>query len=260
VFGASITVFHLPLLLAVLLTLGVAGAIGAINANIVIRTRLPGFIVTLAFLFILRGLSLAGLQWATGGSTQRRGITEAVEGHSLPSLFNGKASEGLFTTLAERQPIPRFANGEAMVTGIPVEIVRFVVPTGLATWVLLRTPRGNWIFASVGDPVAAKDSGVPVTKVKVGWFALAALCAALVAVLTALGSGSTDARRGFRKEFEAIIAAVIGGCLLAGGHGSAIGAFLGSVIFGMVLIGLTYTRIDQDWYLVFLGGMLLVAV
>lgn len=260
VFGASITVLHLPLLVAVLLTLVVAGVIGAINANIVIRTGLPSFIVTLAFLFILRGLSLVGLKWATGGSTQLRGITEAVEGHTLLGIFNGKAFEGLFEALAERRLIPRFDNGEAMITGIPVEIIWFIVLTGVATWVLLRTPLGNWIFASGGDPVAAKNSGVPVRKVKIGLFVLAALCAALVAVITVLGSGSTDARRGFQKEFEAIIAAVIGGCLLSGGYGSAIGAFLGSIIFGMVLIGLTYTRIDQDWYLVFLGGMLLVAV
>ena len=53
---------------------------------------------------------------------------------------------------------------------------------------------------------------------------------------------------------------MIGGCLLTGGYGSAIGAFFGAIIFGMVLIGLSYTQIDQDWYLVFLGGMLLVAV
>ncbi len=59
---------------------------------------------------------------------------------------------------------------------------------------------------------------------------------------------------------EAIIAAVIGGCLLTGGYGSAIGAFFGSIIFGMVVIGLTYTDFDQDWFQVFLGGMLLIAV
>ena len=62
------------------------------------------------------------------------------------------------------------------------------------------------------------------------------------------------------KEFEAIIAAVIGGCLLTGGYGSAIGAFFGAIIFGMVVIGLTYTDIDQDWFQVFLGAMLLLAV
>jgi simple sugar transport system permease protein len=89
---------------------------------------------------------------------------------------------------------------------------------------------------------------------------LTACCAALVAIITVIDAGSTDARRGFMKEFEAIIAAVIGGCLLTGGYGSAIGAFFGATIFGMVLIGLTYTDIDQDWYQVFLGAMLLLAV
>ncbi len=81
-----------------------------------------------------------------------------------------------------------------------------------------------------------------------------------MAILTVVDAGSTDAARGKQKEFEAIIAAVIGGCLLTGGYGSAIGAFFGAIIFGMVAIGLTYTKIDQDWYLVFLGVMLLIAV
>ena len=89
---------------------------------------------------------------------------------------------------------------------------------------------------------------------------LTACAAALVAVLTVLDAGSTDARRGFQKEFEAIIAAVIGGCLLTGGYGSAIGAFIGAIIFGMVSIGLTYTSFDSDWFQVFLGAMLLLAV
>jgi simple sugar transport system permease protein len=260
VFAATLVVFKLPLFVAVMLTLAVAGVIGVLNAWIVIRTGLPSFIVTLAFLFILRGLSLVGLKWATGGSTQLRGVTEAVAGSALLGLFTGKAFEGLFAWMGEHDLIPRFPNGEVMVTGVPVEIVWFVVLTALATWVLLRTPLGNWIFASGGDAIAAKNSGVPVRNVKIGLFVLAALCAGLVAIITVLDSGSTDARRGFQKEFEAIIAAVIGGCLLTGGYGSAVGAFLGSIIFGMVMIGLTYTRIDQDWYLVFLGAMLLVAV
>lgn len=260
IFGVAIVVLKLPLLLAVLLTLLVAGAIGALNASIVISTGLPSFIVTLAFLFILRGLSLVGLKWATGGSTQLRGIGDAVQGSALLGLFSGKAFEGLFRSLGRHGMIPLFPSGEPMISGIPVEIVWFVLLTALATWVLLRTPLGNWIFASGGDASAAKNSGVPVRKVKIGLFILAALCAALVAIMTVLDSGSTDARRGFQKEFEAIIAAVIGGCLLTGGYGSAVGAFLGAIIFGMVMIGLTYTRIDQDWYLVFLGGMLLVAV
>ncbi len=259
-FGACVVTFGLPLIIAIPATLVFAACVGAGNGQIVLATGLPSFIVTLAFLFILRGLSLVGLKWATDGSTQLRGVRDAVEGDWLAPIFSGDAFPGFFTMLANAGMIDTFKNGTPKVTGIPVEIIWFVIIALLATYVLQKTPFGNWIFASGGDANAASNSGVPVKRVKLILFMITACCAALVAVITVLDSGSTDARRGFQKEFEAIIAAVIGGCLLTGGYGSAIGAFFGAIIFGMVLIGLTYTDIDQDWYLVFLGGMLLVAV
>ncbi len=260
IFGAAVTVLHLPLIFALALTLAVAALCGVINGQVVIRSGLPSFIVTLASLFILRGLSLVGLKWATGGSTQMRGVREAAATDPLMPFLSGDAFPGFFRWLGDQGLIATFPNGAPKVTGVPVEIVWFVLLTLLATWVLLKTPVGNWIFAAGGDANAATNSGVPVRKVKTGLFILTACCAALVAVITVLDAGSTDARRGFQKEFEAIIAAVIGGCLLTGGYGSAVGAFLGAIIFGMVMIGLTYTQIDQDWYQVFLGGMLLIAV
>lgn len=260
VFGTALVVWHLPLGVAILFTAAFAVGVGVVNAQVTMKTGLSSFIVTLAFLFILRGLTLVGLKWASGGATQLRGMKEEVAGDPLASIFSGDAFPGLFTWLAERGMIETFANGTPTVPGIPVEILWFIGFALVATWVLLRTRFGNWIFASGGDAKAARKSGVPVSRVKTTLFILTALCATLVAILTVLDAGSTDARRGFQKEFEAIIAAVIGGCLLTGGYGSAIGAFLGSIVFGMVLIGLTYTSIDQDWYLVFLGAMLLIAV
>lgn len=250
----------LPLAIAIAVTFAAAAAIGIINGLIVIRTRLPSFIVTLAFLFILRGLTLIGLKWATGGSTQLRGLRETFEAGPMSEIFSGVAFESLFSWLASREMIETFANGQPKVTGIPVSIIWFAALTVLATWVLLRTRMGNWIFAAGGDPAAARASGVPVDRVKIALFVVTACAAALVAILTVLDSGSTDARRGLQKEFEAIIAAVIGGCLLTGGYGSAVGAAIGAVIFGMVLIGLSYTSFDSDWFPVFLGGMLLIAV
>ena len=259
-FGVCVVNLGLPLIVAIPITLLFAALVGTVNGQIVIRTGLPSFIVTLAFLFIYRGLSLVGLKAATDGSTQLRGVRPAVENDFLTPIFSGDAFPGLFLALADMGLIDTFQNGTPKVKGIPVEILWFVVIALLATYVLLRTPVGNWIFASGGDANAASNSGVPVRNVKIGLFVVTAMCAALVAIITVLDSGSTDARRGFQKEFEAIIAAVIGGCLLTGGYGSAIGAFFGAIIFGMVLIGLSYTQIDQDWYLVFLGGMLLIAV
>ncbi|MCF6326644.1 MAG: ABC transporter permease [Devosiaceae bacterium] len=259
-FSVAVVNFGMPLFMAIPATLAFAAAVGSINGQIVVRTGLPSFIVTLAFLFILRGLSLVGLKLATGGSTQLRGVREAVEGDFLVPFFSGDAFPGFFAWLASIGWIETFKNGVPKVTGIPVEILWSIALVVLATYVLLRTPVGNWIFASGGDPEAASNSGVPVKKVKISLFMLTAACAALLAIIQVLDAGSTDARRGFQKEFEAIIAAVIGGCLLTGGYGSAIGAFFGSIIFGMVVIGLTYTDFDQDWFQVFLGGMLLLAV
>ncbi|WP_245435325.1 ABC transporter permease [Microvirga calopogonii] len=260
VFGAFITLSGWPLLLAIAATFVVAAVLGGLNGQMVIRTRLPSFIVTLAFLFILRGLSLVGLKWATGGSTQMRGIGDQAGEGIIRELFSGVAFEGVFSWLAAHDIIAKFPNGTPTVTGVPISIVWFILFALLATWLLLRTRAGNWIFAAGGDANAARNSGVPVDRVKTALFMLTACAAALVAILTVLDAGSTDARRGFQKEFEAIIAAVIGGCLLTGGYGSAIGAFFGAIIFGMVSIGLTYTRFDSDWFQVFLGAMLLLAV
>jgi simple sugar transport system permease protein len=260
VLGVCLVVLGWPFELALAGAFAVAAMLGALNGQIVIRTRLPSFIVTLAFLFILRGLSLVGLKAATGGSTQLRGIADAASGSPLAGLFQGVAFSGLFKWLAEMGLIARFPSGLPTVEGVPVSIIWFVGFALLATWILLKTNLGNWIFAAGGDANAARNSGVPVRRVKTGLFIATACSATLVATLQVMNTGSTDALRGDQKEFEAIIAAVIGGCLLTGGYGSAIGAFFGAIIFGTVSIGLTYTRIDSDWFKVFLGGMLLLAV
>lgn len=260
VFGGFLVALKIPFEVSLAMTLLVAAAVGLSNAQITYRTRLPSFIVTLAFLFILRGLSLVGLKALTGGATQLRGFTEAADGSFLAPFFMGEAFKGVFDWLGRHDLIDTFSNGTPKITGVPVSIVWFFGIAIVATVILVRTRFGNWVFAAGGDPAAARNSGVPVQRVKTTLFIVAACCAALVGILTVLDAGSTDARRGVQKEFEAIIAAVIGGCLLTGGYGSAIGAVFGSIIFGIVLIGLTYTRIDQDWYLVFLGAMLLLAV
>ncbi len=260
IFGVLLVNLHLPMILAVLGTLVMAGLFGALNGQLVIRTKLPSFIVTLAFLFILRGLSLVGLKLATGGNTILSGVAPAGKPGFADHLFSGDTLTGLFAWLTAHGMIAKLPNGKPSVHGVPVSVVWFVLITALATWVLLRTRFGNWIFASGGDANAARNSGVPVNRVKTILFVCTALSAALVAIITSLDTASTDALRGLQMEFEAIIAAVIGGCLLTGGYGSAIGAFFGALIFGTVEIGLTYTNFDSDWFQVFLGAMLLLAV
>ncbi len=257
--GIPLVLWEWSLPLSLIFAFCVSAGVGALNGFIVLRSGLPSFIVTLAFLFILRGLTLVGLKEATG-TTQLRGIKEAANDSWLLELFSGDAFEGLFVWLAEQGMIETFKNGTPKVTGVPVEIIWFVIFAIFASFLLNKTRFGNWIFAAGGDANAARNIGVPVNRVKIILFMLTAAAATLVAAITVLEYSTADASRGLLKEFHAIIAAVIGGCLLTGGYGSAIGAMIGAVIFGMVQIGITYTNINLDWFQVFMGAILLIAV
>src|SRR5918999_1944136 len=230
-----LTEYQTPLWMALIITFVGAGAVGAINGFVVVRTGLPSFIVTLAALFIVRGLTLAITRNITG-RTQVGGVREEAGDGFLLDLFGGKIGD------------------------FPVSIFWAIGITVLATFVLLRTRFGNWIFGAGGDPDAARNVGVPVARVKIILFVCTALGAALLAAIQVTSAGSADVLRGELREFYAIAAAVIGGCLLTGGYGSAIGAFFGALLFGMVEQGIFFTGVDSDWFQVFLGSMILVAV
>lgn len=235
-------------------------ALGWLNGYLVIKTRLPSFIVTLAFLFILRGLTLA-LSIYFANRTIVSGIGDlAAEDWLASTLFHGYVGESAAEWLASAGVLDRLDNGAPLVAGIPKVIVWWLLLAVACHYILTRTRIGNWIFASGGDANAAKNVGVPVSQVKIGLFMFTAFCATLFATLQVCDIGSAAADRGVQKEFEAIIAAVIGGTLLSGGFGSVIGACFGALIFGVVQIGITYTNASSDLFRVFLGLMLLIAV
>jgi simple sugar transport system permease protein len=254
-----------PVWASVLFAFATAIGLGFVNGWLVIKTGLPSFIVTLAFYFVLRGLSLAISVLLTGKtilSTQGDLVLREliVADPVVQALFHGHVLTGLFDSLAQAGWMAARDDGRALAIGVPKVVVWWGLLTGLGAFVLARTRMGNWILATGGDANAAKNVGIPVARVKVGLFVFSAFCACLFAVLQVADAGSAAADRGLQKEFEAIIAAVIGGCLLTGGFGSIIGAALGALIFGVVQIGIGYTSIDNNWYRVFLGGMLLAAV
>lgn len=209
--------------------------IGLGNGYLVVRTGLPSFIVTLGTLFAFRGLTIAVSRQLTR-RTQLGGLDEAAGYGPAQALFGSE------------------------VLSLRVSILWWIGLAALATWVLVRTPFGNWIFAVGGAPEAARKMGVPVARVKVALFMTTALAACLVAVIQVVRFTGADALRGEQQEFRAIIAVVIGGTLLTGGYGSAIGAVLGALIFGMVQQGIVITGVDADWFQVFLGVMLVAAV
>ena len=235
-------------------------ALGWLNGFLVVRTKLPSFIVTLAFMFILRGLTLV-LSTHFSNSTIVSGVGDKIsEDPVVSTLFQGSTLHGLFGGLAKAGVIGKLPNGDPIVNGIPKVLIWWLLMAIGAGFVLSRTRFGNWIFTVGGDAAAAQNVGVPVRRVKISLFVFTAFCACLFGVLQVADVGSAAADRGLQKEFEAIIAAVIGGTLLTGGYGSVLGSCFGALIFGVVQIGISYTSFDSDWYRVFLGAMLLLAV
>src|SRR3712207_6829835 len=234
IIAISVSEYGLPLLVGVLLAFAVALGVGFLNGYLVIKTGLPSFIVTLGMLFALRGLTIGFARLLTGRT--QIGLGDAAGSGVMKTLFAG--SIGPFS----------------------VSIIWWLLLAVVATYVLQRTVFGNWIFGAGGDPNAARNVGVPVSRVKIILFMCTAASAALLATIQVLDAGSADVLRGTLLELQAIAASVIGGVLLTGGYGSVIGAVFGALIFGMVQQGIFFTGVSTDWFQVFVGVMLLIAV
>lgn len=217
------------------LTVGLALAlgvfIGVFNAFLVNATKLPSFIVTLGSNFILSGCAL--------------GLSRLISGSSTVSIKNA----GVFkTVLAYKWG---FFN---------ISILWWLFAAALAAWVLRQTRFGNWVLATGGNPDAARRAGVPVNRVKLLLFIWTAVSSAFVGALSAVSYNQGNSASGQGYVFQTAIAAVIGGVLLSGGFGSVTGIVLGTMIYGIVSLGLFYTGWPTDWLEAFIGSLLVVAV
>jgi simple sugar transport system permease protein len=235
ILALALSEFQLPVWAAVVLALALGVLIGAINGVIVVKTGLPSFIVTLASFFILRGATLAVARALTG-LTVVGGLDEVTAGDPVATLFTARFGD------------------------FRVSIVWWIALVVVSGIVLHRTRLGNWVYATGGSASAARMVGVPTARVLVTLFMFTGLCAALLAVLQVLSFNGADALRGQQKEFEAITAAVIGGTLLTGGYGTALGPVFGALTLAIVQLGIFFAGIDTDWYRVVVGSLLLVAV
>lgn len=220
-------------------SLGVALAIGAANGLAVVRTGIPSFLVTLGAFFMLAGLNLAGTRLVSGSVATR----------PIADMDGFTQAQALFASSFN-------------VAGVDVRVtvIWWLLFAGLATWVLRRTPLGNWIFAVGGAPASARAAGVPVRRVKVGLFMAVGFAAWFVGMHQLFAFDTVQSGEGVGKEFYYIIAAVVGGCLLTGGQGSALGAVLGAFIFGMTTQGIIYAGWNPDWFKFFVGALLVAVI
>lgn len=212
--------------------------LGFVNGWLLTKTKLSSFIITLATFFMITGLNL--------------GVTRAITGGvAAPSIEQWPGFESAAAVFASDIPV----------FGVKVKITVFywILLVIIATWILQRTKTGNWIFSSGGAPDAARAVGVPVVWTKIGLYMGVSFCAWLLGMHQLFAFKTVQSGEGIGNEFLYIIAAVVGGCLMTGGYGSAIGGAIGALIYGMALKGVVYAEWNPDWLKFFLGAMLLGA-
>jgi simple sugar transport system permease protein len=212
-------------------------AVGLLNGIVVTWTRLPSFIVTLATFFVLQGVNAA--------LTLNLTDTTAIQEIDRASGF---------------ETARRFFAAEITEYQFKVKVLWWIGLTVLGAWLLAKTRFGNWIYSAGGDPVAARNVGVPVARTKIALFMMTSGTAALMGIITAFELRSIQAKEGIGLEFIFIICAVVGGCLLTGGYGSVIGTFFGAAMLGMVQLGIIFAEWDSNWTFTFQGAILFAAV
>jgi len=221
--------------MAIVLLFGLA--IGFVNGLVVIRTNLPSFIVTLATFFVLQGVN-AALTLKLTGTTAIQEIDSATGFETARRFFASELTQYDFK----------------------VKVLWWIGLTLAGAWLLTKSRFGNWIYSAGGDPVAARNVGVPVARTKITLFMMTSGVAALMGIITAFELRSVQAKEGIGLEFVFIICAVVGGCLLTGGYGSVIGTFFGAAMLGMVQLGIIFAEWDSNWTFTFQGAILFAAV
>lgn len=209
----------LPVLVPVAVGLIVGLACGVVNGALVAYTRIPPFIATLGMMVTARGFA----KWYTKGQ---------------PISF----------------PTDHFAALGAGMT--PVWILLLVA---IAAHVALRYTRyGKYTYAIGANPQAARVTGIDVERHIVRIYAVAGLLAGLAGILVAARALTAQSGMGVMYELDAIAMAVIGGVSLAGGRGSILGTMIGMVIFGVIISGFTFLRLDA-YYQEMIKGVIIVA-
>ncbi|KWX24266.1 ABC transporter permease [Mycolicibacterium wolinskyi] len=230
---------HLNLWVGAALALIVSLAVGFFNGYLVMKTKIPSFLITLSTFFMLAGINLA--------------VTKLLSGQvATPSVSDMQGFDSGRTVFASSISVGPVE--------VRITVLWWILFTLIATYVLFKTRVGNWIFAVGGNQDSARAVGVPVTKVKIGLFMVVGFCAWFVGMHLLFSFNTIQSGQGVGNEFFYIIAAVIGGCLLTGGYGTAIGTLIGALIFGMTNQGIVYAGWNPDWFKFFLGAMLLFAV
>ncbi len=209
----------LPVIVPVVAGLLVGLICGAINGFFIAYTKIPPFIATLGMMVAARGFA----KWYTKGQ---------------PISFPTDSFAALGKDLA------------------PVFI--FLAVAAILHVVLRYTRYGKFTYAIGANPQAARVSGINVERHIVKVYAVAGLLSGLAGIVVAARGLTAQAGMGMSYELDAIAMAVIGGVSLSGGRGTVLGTMIGMVIFGVIISGFTFLRLDA-YYQEMLKGVIIVA-
>ncbi len=212
-----------PLAVGAVILLG--AALGAVNGLIVSKSKCASFIMTLGTRALYHGLVLV-----------------LTKGRNFPL-------KGMFEIL-----------GRGKLGGIiPVPIVVFFLVLLFAFFLMRYTRFGRTLFAVGGNPKAAYLSGVNNDGMKIAVYTLCGLLVALASLTLISKLGASYPNTGDGYELDSLAAIVVGGTSLAGGKGSALGLFLGVVIFGLMSNSLNMMNVSPYFRDVFIGAIIIVA-
>src|SRR5467141_3560397 len=193
---------HLPMSLAITITIIVGLLGGALNALMIARLKFPPLIVTLGTFSLFRGMA--------------EGLTRGIENYS------GFSTRFLFL-------------GQGYVAGVvPTQLFVLLVAIAGCAWWLHRTSYGRTLYAIGYSAEGARYAGIPVGRRLGSVYLLSGLSSSLAAVIYVahLGQAKSDAGTGY--ELMAITAVVLGGASIFGGRGTILGTMLG--LFGIVIL------------------------
>ena len=209
----------LPVIVPLVIGLACGALVGFINGWLIAYTKIPPFIATLGTMVTVRGFA----KWYTKG-----------------------------------QPISFPTDSFAFIGSGMMPVAIFILVAAAFHVAMRYTRYGKFTYAIGANPQAARVSGINVERHLVKVYMIAAMLAALAGMVVAARGQTAQAGMGLSYELDAIAMAVIGGVSLAGGRGSIIGTAIGMVIFGVIISGFTFLRLDA-YYQEMIKGVIVVA-
>ncbi len=209
----------LPVIVPILVAIACGLTAGFINGALIAYTRIPPFIATLGMMVAARGLA----RWWSKGN---------------PISFPTDSFAGI---------------GKGM-----MPVIIFISLAILFQLVLTYTKYGKHCYAIGSNEEAARITGIKVERHKMLVYSIAAILAAVAALVLSSKNLTAQAGMGIMYELDAIAMAVIGGVSLSGGRGSIVGTVLGALIFGVIISGFTFMRLDA-YYQEMVKGVIIVA-